>query len=113
MAPKNNPLKLNPLQLRTLALLQELARQPELGSPAPDSGVTIAALPQPHGNHFHIGAKVVATADATGLYNPAVWAALERKGLARGEFPYTITVTSAGLNYDTSGAGHILHGDDH
>ena len=28
MAPKQNPLKLNPLQLRTLTVLQQLARVP-------------------------------------------------------------------------------------
>ncbi len=32
MPPKKNPLKLNPLQLKTLALFQEMARNPELSS---------------------------------------------------------------------------------
>lgn len=114
MPPKNNPLNLNPLQLRTLALLQELARYPELAAPVGDTGgVLLTQLPHPHGNHFHVGAKVVATKDATGLSNQAVWVALERKGLAQGQFPYAITVTKEGLAYDTSGAGHILHGGDH
>ena len=114
MAPKNNPLNLNPLQLRTLALLQEIARIPGLSSPAPDgSGVTIMQIPSPHGDHFHLGDKVVASRDATGLTNPAVWAALARKGLTQGNFPYRVTLTKAGLAYDVSLAGHILRGGDH
>jgi hypothetical protein len=114
MPPKQNPLNLNPLQLRTLALLQEMARHPELGAPIPETGgVMLSQLPHPHGDHFHVGAKVVASKDATGLQNPAVWAALERKGLARGQFPHAIIVTKDGLAYDTGPAGHILHGGDH
>ncbi len=114
MAPKTNPLKLNPLQLRTLVLIQELAKHPELAQPVGDTGgVRLTQLPHPHGNHFHIGEKVVATGDATGLHNPAVWVALERKGLTQGQYPYAVTVTKEGLTYDTSGAGPILHGGDH
>ena len=111
---RTNPLKLNPLQLRTLALLRELAKYPELGAPIPETGgVMLSQLPHPHGDHFHIGSKVVASKDATGLQNPAVWVALERKGLARGHFPSAIIVTKEGLAYDVSDAGHILHGGDH
>ncbi len=114
MAPKNNPLKLNPLQLRTLALIQELAKVPDLAEPIGDTGaVRLTQLPHPHGNHFHVGSKVVATSDATGLHNAAVWVALERKGLTQGQYPYMVVVTPEGLTYDTSGAGHILHGGDH
>ncbi len=114
MPPKSNPLKLNPLQLRTLALLQELAKYPELAQPVGDTGgVRITELPHPHGNHFHVGAKTVASADATGLHNPAVWVALERKGLTQGQYPYSVVLTKDGIDYDTSGAGHILHGGDH
>lgn len=114
MAPKSNPLKLNPLQLRTLALLQEIAKYPELAQPAGDTGgMLLTQLPHPHGNHFHIGAKVVSTSDATGLHNEAVWVALDRKGLTKGNYPYAVILTAEGLAYDTSGAGHILHGGDH
>lgn len=114
MPPKSNPLKLNPLQLRTLALLQEIARHPELATPLPDNGgVRLNQLPHPHGDHFHIGNKVAATRDATGLFNPAVWVALARKGLTEGEFPYAVTLTKSGIDYDTSDAGTILHGGDH
>jgi hypothetical protein len=114
MALKKNPLNLNPLQLRTLALLQELARHPDLGTQDIATGdVLLTQLPHPHGDHFHVGSKVVASKDATGLANPAVWTALERKGLAHGAFPYAITVTKEGIAYDTSSAGHFMHGGDH
>ena len=114
MPAKSNPLKLNPLQLRTLCLLQEMARHPDLATINPTSGeALLTRIPHPHGDHFHIGARVVAASHATGLNNPSVWVALERKGLARGEFPYALTLTLAGLGYDTSAAGPILHGTDH
>ena len=48
MADRPNPLKLNPLQARTLALLQELARQPQYASPLDgDGGVMVRYLPSP------------------------------------------------------------------
>lgn len=109
-----NPLKLNPLQLRTLALFQEMARYPELATPIAETGeVLLSQIPHPHGDHFHIGRKVVASRDATGLNNPAVWVALERKGLAKGSFPFAVTLSKEGLAYDTGVAGQILHGSDH
>src|SRR6266852_4374370 len=78
--PKKNPLNLNALQLKTLTLLQELARLPDHGRPAQEPGAVIVTnLPQPHGDHFHVGDAVVATRDATGLANLAAWLALERK----------------------------------
>jgi len=84
MPPKRNPLKLNKLQLRTLALAQVLAAEPTLAQRDEDSGdVTLLRIPPPHGNHMHVGAHVVSLRDASGLNNPAVWLALERKGLAR------------------------------
>ncbi|HIJ39013.1 MAG TPA: hypothetical protein HPP80_08970 [Rhodospirillaceae bacterium] len=114
MPPKNNPLKLNPLQLRTLALLQEIARHPELASHDAGSGeALLTQIPHPHGDHFHIGGQVIAARDASGLQNQAVWVALERKGLVRGQFPYALTLTKVGLAYDTRLAGQIFHGSDH
>jgi hypothetical protein len=111
---KPNPLKLNPLQLRTLTLLQEMAKYPELSTRNEESGeVFISNIPEPHGNHFHVGRRVVMAADATGLGNQAVWVALERKGLAKATFPFAITLTPAGLEYDTGLADVILHGSDH
>jgi hypothetical protein len=113
MPPRRNPLQLNPLQLKTLTLLQELARLPAYCGPAEVPGeVTIAGLPQPHGDHFHLGDAVVASRDATGLHNPAVWAALERKGLIRSS-PPTAIVTPLGLGYETGLRETMLHNAEH
>jgi hypothetical protein len=114
MAPKRNPLNLNSLQLKTLTLLQELARLPDHGRPADEPGaVLVDNLPQPHGDHFHLGAALVLTRDATGLVNAAVWVALERKGLIKSQFPHAAVLTPAGLAYDTGLAGSLLHRGDH
>ena len=114
MPPKNNPLRLNPLQLRTLTILQQLARFPETSTRNAENGeVMINNLPQPHGDHFHCGDAVVLSRDATGLRNEAVWKALERKGLARSYFPLGVVLTPAGLDYDTRLADGILHRTDH
>jgi|SRR5271166_2514524 len=113
MAPRHNPLGLNALQLKTLTLLQQLARLPDFSSPGEEIGtVVLTRLPHPHGDHFHIGEVVVASRDATGLRNPSVWAALERKGLVRST-PPTAVVTVLGLDYDTGFRETILHSADH
>ncbi len=108
MPPKPNPLKLNPLQLRTLALLQELARHPSTSTRVPESGdAIISHLPHAHGDHVHIGDRVVSARSVSGFSNPSVWAALERKGLVRGSFPQAaVTITAAGIAYET-GLGEI------
>jgi hypothetical protein len=108
MPPKRNPLGLNALQLKTLTLLQELARVPAYSGSAEDSGIAVRP-PDPHGDHFHLGEAVVASRDATGLRNPAVWAALERKGLIRSMYPHEAVVTPLGLNYETGLREVILH----
>lgn len=115
MPPKKNPKNLNGLQLRTLAILQELARDPDHGAPADEPGsVMVTNLPHPHGDHFHVGRQyVVASRDATGLSNQAVWVALERKGLAKGMFPMAIVLTEEALSYDTGVRDQILHGHNH
>jgi len=114
MAPKQNPLKLNSLQLRTLTLLQALARIPGVAAAGPRTGeVTIERFPQAHGDHFHLGDAVVAAKDATGLYNENVWHALDRKGLARADWPHRITLTPDGLSYDTGLAGELFHTASH
>ncbi len=114
MPPKRNPLKLNKLQLKTLTLLQTLAALPDVAMSDPETGNTILRwLPDPHGNHFHIGEAVVMASDATGLNNPAVWTALSRKGLAAPGYPSHMAVTVAGLAYDTGLREHILHHADH
>jgi len=114
MSTKKNPLKLNPLQLRTLTLLQVLARVPEAATDGPQEGdITISRFPRAHADHFHLGDAVVMGSDATGLFNEAVWHALDRKGLARADWPKAITLTAAGLAYDTGDAREILHQSGH
>src|SRR5208282_3386902 len=101
MPPKHNPLKLNPLQLKTLTLLQALAALPDAKPGDAEGSVTMTSLPDPHGDHFHLGDAVVAARDATGLRNTAVWAALERKRLVTTQFPQSATLLAAGREYDT------------
>ena len=114
MPAKANPAKLNPLQLRTLAILQELARDPHHALPPDPSGaVAITNLPHPHGDHFHVGNFMVSSRDASGLFNEAVWKALERKGLARAAFPQVITLTVEGLGYETGIRREIMHHGHH
>lgn len=114
MPPKRNPLNLNPLQLRTLTLLQALARIPGHARPAGEDGALLVGnLPPMHGDHFHLGDAVVMTRDASGLHNQAVWVALERKGLIKSFFPDAAALTPAGLSYETGIAGTILHRADH
>ena len=114
MATRPNPLKLNALQLKTLTLLQELARHPEHATPHGETGgVMVSQLPAAHGDHFHVGAFAVAARDATGLSNPAVFAALERKGLIRSLFPMGAVLTAQGLAYETGLREEILHGGQH
>lgn len=114
MATKQNPLKLNPLQLRTLTLLQIMVRVPGAAKAGPRAGeATIEHFPQAHGDHFHLGDATVRGADATGLYNEKVWNALTRKGVARAEWPHRITLTPEGLQYDTGLANEILHRSGH
>ena len=113
MPPKKNPLNLNPLQLKTLVLFQELARYPELATRNEEGDAFLSQIPHPHGDHFHIGRKVVSSKDATGLSNQAAWVALERKGLIRSGFPDSVVVTKAGIEYDSGIADQILHGSNH
>ena len=114
MANKKNPLGLNALQLRTLAVLQALARVPEAVEQGPEEGeIKIIRFPQAHADHFHLGDAIVMGRDATGLFNAAVWNALSRKGLARADWPNAITLTAGGLAYDTGLAGDILHRAGH
>jgi hypothetical protein len=113
MPPKRNPLNLNPLQLRTLTLLQALAKLPEFSRPGEEAGSVVVRPPNPHGDHFHLGEAVVTTRDATGLRNPAVWVALERKGLIRSMYPDAAVLTALGLGYETGLRDAILHRGGH
>lgn len=109
MPPKSNPLKLNPLQLRTLTVMQGLATLPDSAVREANGEITITRFPQPHGDHFHLGNAVVATKDASGLFIEAVWHALARKGLARADWPHRITLTIEGLQYNTGLADEVFH----
>ena len=110
MASRRNPMQLNALQRKTLTLLQELARLPAFSRPADEAGdIAITALPQPHGEHFHLGDAVVASRDASGLANPAVWAALERKGMVRSLAKGGAVLTRLGRDYPTGLSAAILH----
>ena len=113
MPTKKNPLNLNALQLKTLTLLQELAQLPEYSRPGEEPDSAVLRLPFPHGDHFHVGEAVVATRDASGLRNPAVWAVLERKGLIRSMYPNGAIVTQLGLGYETGLREAILHKSGH
>ena len=62
MPQKRNPLNLNPLQLKTLTLLQELARiagKPAAAEDGEPGGVAITEFPNAHGDHFHVGEALV------------------------------------------------------
>jgi hypothetical protein len=109
MPPKHNPAKLNPLQLKTLTLLQAIARIPGNARQEEDGSLQILQFPHAHGDHFHLGNATVFSRDATGLENQAVWNALSRKGLIRAEWPHQIAMTPDGMAYDTGLAGEILH----
>ena len=106
---KHNPAKLNPLQLKTLTLLQAIARIPGAAQADADGGIRILQFPHAHGDHFHLGDATVMSSDATGLENQNVWNALTRKGLVRSEWPHQIALTAEGITYETGLAGQILH----
>jgi hypothetical protein len=111
---KKNPLKLNALQLRTLVILQQMARSPNHAQPGDDEGsIFVSNFPAAHGNHFHIGDAVVSARDASGLANGNVFAILERKGLLRSMHPMGAMLTADALAYDTGLADEVLHRSDH
>lgn len=99
---KKKSVKLNPLQKRTMALFQHLASNPENSTRNTETGeVSVSYLPEPHGDHVHVGDIVVSGNEASGFSNEAVWQALERKGLITSQFPFQAILTVEGLNYDT------------
>lgn len=106
--------KLNALQSRTLALLQELALDETNAARDEASGnVRIHIHLHAHHDHIHIGRFTVSTRFASGLQNANVWKVLERKGLAIGEFPMAITLTPAGLAFKTGVRERMLKQSDH
>jgi hypothetical protein len=111
---KKNPLKLNALQLKTLVLLQQMARSPNHAQPGDEEGsMMVSNFPAAHGDHFHVGDAVVLARDASGLNNANVFAVLERKGLLRSMFPMGAMLTAEALAYDTGLADKVLHRSDH
>ncbi|MCB1833988.1 MAG: hypothetical protein KDH19_11225 [Geminicoccaceae bacterium] len=114
MTNRKNPLKLNALQLKTMAILQYLARQENWALPADEDGnVVLRGLPSPHGDHFHVGDALVRARDATGLFNRAVYTALGRRGLVTPGTTGFPAITPMGLEYDTGISADILHRSDH
>ena len=114
MPPKANPSNLNPLQLRTLTLLQAIAQLPGCSNPTPEGDTVITQFPHAHGDHFHLGDATVMARDATGLENENVWNALGRKGLIKAAWPDQIALTPQGAAYETGIADQVLHkGADH
>jgi len=110
---KKKPIKLNALQSRTLALFQLLAQSEENATFDKNSGeISIRYLPQPHGDHVHVGDYVISAKDASGFSNETVWRALERKGLARSNFPLEIILTPEGQAHDT-GLSENFQKSDH
>ncbi|MPZ09876.1 MAG: hypothetical protein GEU89_06640 [Kiloniellaceae bacterium] len=111
---KKNPLKLNALQLKTLAILQQMARSPNHAQPGDEEGsVLVINFPSAHGNHFHVGDAMVLARDASGLGNANVFAVLERKGLLRSLHPMGAMLSAEALAYDTGLADQVLHRSDH
>jgi len=115
---KKNPLKLNKLQLRTLALAQVLAKEEGLARVNEASGeVTLLELPRAHGDHVHVGPFVVSSKDISGFSNPAVWTALARKGLTRANGAQatgvSVTLTPEGVGYDTGLGDKFIAPSDH
>ena len=109
-----NPKKLNALQLKTLAILQAIARQPAFAdSPDRDGTVSIHTLPHRHGDHLHVGAAVISAGDAAGLDNRNVMNALARKGLLRHGPAGLPSLTLEGQTYRTGIDAAILHDADH
>ena len=106
MPPKNNPAKLNPLQLRTLTLLQAIARIPGAANPTAEWRYRHHPISPCPWRSFPSGrCDGCRGRDATGLENQAVWNALTRKGMIRSEWPHQIALTPEGRDYETGLAG--------
>jgi len=111
---KKNPLQLNKLQLRTLALLQILAEEyHDKETPYQNNGITVKNLPPLHGDHVHIGRFTVSSREISGFSNSSVLAALSRKKLIDYSFPPSITITKEGLQYKTELIQKLKNLSDH
>jgi hypothetical protein len=108
------PAKLNALQSKTLAILQQLAKHPDCCEAVEDStDIRITRLPHAHGSHMHVGDFVVSNKDASGLDNPSVWAALTRKGMVREGWETDLVITEAGQSLITGLEGKFMSHSDH
>ena len=76
-------------------------------------GVLMGGLSAERDISIRSGEAVVAARDATGLNNPSVWAALERKGLIRPQLPQAVILTELGQQYETGLRERILHTAGH
>jgi len=94
-------IKLNALQVRTIALMQQLALYDETSVDHVSGGREITAIPEPSGGHVQYGELTVTSTFASGLANENVWKALQRKGLIEAKYPDELTVLPAGLTYET------------
>lgn len=113
MHQKKAKLRLNPLQLRTLALLQELAEDPDHGAEGENGARVVTALPHAHGDHMHIGRFTVPARFASGLSNESVIGALCRRGfLTRDEAGFLVLLPE-GLAAETGVREQLFALSDH
>jgi len=108
--------KLNPLQTRTLALLQELASDPgSCRRQRPMAESLLPICPMPMVTMCMWAVRRVSARDASGLANGAVWQVLERRGLiGKGmDFPHRLILTPSGQAYVTGLADKLSGPSDH
>jgi len=102
---KINPLKLKKSELKTLALIQELARRDESSwaqsNIEGDQRVNIT--PTPVEDRLYFGNFSIPKPTTARLFKRGVWLELERKGLAKPITDHSVTITREGLNYPTGG----------
>lgn len=110
---KPNPLKLNKLQLKTLAIAQVLAQNPFGTLKDEETGnVALLSVPHAHGDHAHVGPYVVSSRDLSGFENDAVWVALARKKLTLGSpSDGELILLKAGVDYVTGLEKMFDHSD--
>lgn len=114
MVKQTKSVKLNPLQSKTLVILQILANDPESSAELDESNDRkITRMPHAHGNHMHVGEFVVSSKDASGLTNKSVWVALARKGMVRENWEEEIILTAEGLAFSTGLEKHFVSPSDH
>jgi len=114
MVKQTKSAKLNPLQNKTLIILQILAKDPESSTALNESNDRkITRLPHAHGNHMHVGEFVVSSKDASGLTNKSVWVALARKGMVRENWEEEIILTAEGLAFSTGLEKNFASPSDH